>query len=85
MQKKAADQRKDFQHKLSRKIVENTKANTIVVGDLDVKEMAQEKDKDKNPLQKARKRGLNRGTQNTGLLSRFTKFLTYKAGEIGKK
>jgi putative transposase len=45
MQKKATDQRKDFQHKLSRKIVENTKANTIIVGDLDVKEMAQEKEK----------------------------------------
>jgi len=89
MQKKAANQRKDFQHKLSGKIVENTKANTIIVGDLDVKEMAQEKendkDKSKSPLQKTRKRGLNRGTQNTGLLSRFTKFLTYKAEEIGKK
>jgi putative transposase len=93
MQKKATDQRKDFhtdqrkdfQHKLSGKIVENTKANTIIVGDLDVKEMVQEKDKSKSPLQKARKRGSNRGTQNTGLLSRFTKFLTYKAEEIGKK
>jgi putative transposase len=39
MHKKSANQRKDFQHKLSRKIVENTKANTIIVGDLDVKEM----------------------------------------------
>lgn len=87
MQKKAANQRKDSQHRLSRKIVANTKANTIIIGDLDVKEMAQEKEKDKSksPLQKARKRGLNRGTQNTGSLSRFTKFLTYKAEEIGKK
>lgn len=30
-------------HKLTRKMVNNTKANTIIVGDLDVKEMAQSK------------------------------------------
>ncbi|PTD93969.1 hypothetical protein C9439_04520 [archaeon SCG-AAA382B04] len=34
MQRKIANQMKDWQHKTSRKIVENTKANTIVVGDL---------------------------------------------------
>ena len=39
--RKCSRQTKDFQHKLSRRIVENTKANTIIVGDLNVKGMAQ--------------------------------------------
>ncbi|MCK5159862.1 MAG: transposase, partial [Candidatus Heimdallarchaeota archaeon] len=40
MIKKQANQRKDFQHKVSKKIVENTKANTIIIGDLNVKVMS---------------------------------------------
>ncbi|MFQ6120987.1 MAG: RNA-guided endonuclease InsQ/TnpB family protein, partial [Methanosarcinales archaeon] len=68
------------QHKLSNKIVNNTKANTIIVGDLDVKKMAQSK---KNGNRKAQK-SLNRATQNTGTLSRFVRFLAYKAERIGK-
>jgi len=75
-QKKRSNQIKDIQHKLSRRMIDNTKANTIIVGDLDVKEMAQSK--------KAT-RGLNRSTQNNGYLSQFVGFLTYKAALAGKK
>jgi putative transposase len=85
MQKKATDQRKDFQHKLSRKIVENTKANTIIVGDLDVKEMAQEKEKSKkSPLQKARRRGLNRGIK-TQVIVKIHQILNLQSRRDSKK
>ena len=75
-EKKRANQILDFQHKASLMIVRNTKANTIVVGDLDVKSM---------PQSKKANRGMNRSTQGTGYLARFTGFLTYKAERIGKK
>lgn len=74
-EKKRSNQMKDFQHKLSKKIVNNTKANTIIVGDLDVKQMAQSKYANS---------GINASTQNTGYLSRFIGFLTYKATLVGK-
>jgi putative transposase len=74
--KKRSNQIKDIQHKLSRKMIDNTKANTIIVGDLDVKEMSQSKMATK---------GLNRSTQNNGYLSQFVGFLTYKASLAGKK
>ena len=63
-------------------MVDNTKANTIIVGDLDVKEMAQSRT---TKLSKKAKKSLNRSTQNTGYLSQFVGFLTYKAALIGKK
>ncbi len=78
-QKKCADQTKDFQHKLSKKLVENTKARTIIVGDLKVKSMAQA-----TKIPKHMRKGLNRATQNTGSLGRFVHFLTYKAKRVGK-
>ena len=80
MENKKSNQLKDFQHKLSLKMVNNTKANTIVVGDLKVKNMAQSK-KQKGK----RKRAMNRSTQNQGYLSRFIEFLAYKAELIGKR
>lgn len=52
MKRKSANQIRDFQHKLSRKIVDNTRANTIIVGDLNVKKMSKKGGK--------RKKGLNR-------------------------
>ncbi len=75
-EKKRNNQMKDFQHKLSKKIVNNTRSNTIIVGDLNVKQMAQSK---------IANRGINASTQNTGYLSRFIGFLTYKAILAGKK
>ncbi|MBU2597767.1 MAG: transposase [Actinobacteria bacterium] len=82
MKKKSANQTKDFQHKLSRKIIDNTKANTIIVGDLSVKDMSKKK---KGKSNHKGTRGLNRAIQNTGTLGRFVRFLTYKAELIGKR
>lgn len=74
--RKCSGQTWDFQHKLSRKIVDNTKANTIIVGDLNVKGM----------VQSARATaGLNRSTQNNGYLGRFVRFLSYKSEFAGKR
>ena len=73
---KCSNQIKDFQHKMAKRIVCNTKANTILVGDLSVKSMAQSDQANES---------LNKSTQGTGYLSRFTQLLTYKAEKIGKK
>jgi len=82
MKKKSANQLKDFQHKLSKKIIDNTKANTIIVGDLSIKDMSKKK---KGKSNHKGTRGLNRAIQNTGTLGRFVRFLTYKAELIGKR
>ena len=79
-ERKRDNQIKDFQHKLSKKLVENTKANTIIVGELDVKSMAQSKN-----VPKHMSKGLNRGTQNTGSMGRFVQFLTHKSKRVGKR
>ena len=76
MKRKSANQLKDSQHKLSRKIVDNTKANTIILGKLETKKLSQ-----KNKYSK----GLHKSLQNTGNISRFVRFLTYKAKLIGKR
>jgi putative transposase len=80
MQRKCASQLRDFQHKISKKIVTNTKANTIVIGDLDVKEMAASK----HGGRKA-DRTLHHSVQNTGSLGRFAQFVAYKAELAGKR
>lgn len=61
-------------------MLKNTKANTIIVGDLQVKDMAQSEIGRRNYGSK-----LNRSTQNQGYLARFVGFLTYKAQKIGKR
>jgi len=76
MERKRGNQLKDFQHKLSRKLIENTRAATILVGDLSVKQM---------PQSKQATPGLNRATQNAGHLSRFIGLVTYKATLAGKR
>ena len=91
-QKKCSNQIKDEQHKWSDKMVKNTRANTIIIGELPVKEMAQSgvkiQVKDSNnetKTIKVKSKKLNRSTQNQGYLSRFVGFLTYKAEKIGKR
>ncbi len=79
MIKKQANQRKDFQHKVSKKIVENTKANTIIIGDLNVKVMSRSLKGDKKNV-----KSLHRNMQSSGSLGRFARFLTYKAEKRGK-
>ena len=79
-ERKRDNQTRDFQHKLSKKLVENTRANTIIVGKLDVKNMAKAK-----TVPKFMRKGLNRATQNSGALGRFVHFLTYKSRRVGKR
>lgn len=74
--RKSSNQSKDFQHKLSRKIIDNTKANTIIVGDLSVKSMCQIN---------RHQHGLHQSLHNTGNIGRFVGFLTYKAKLAGKR
>ena len=74
--RKSSNQLKDFQHKLSRKIVDNTKANTIVVGDLSIKKLCKI-----HTWQKS----LHSSLHNTGCIARFVSFLTYKAKLVGKR
>ncbi len=79
IQRKCSDQLKDFQHKLSRKLVEQTKSQTLIIGELNVKAMAEKKRNRRNG------KGLWRAIQNTGVLARFARLLTYKAALVGKK
>lgn len=83
IRRKCKNQTKDWQHKQSKNLVRNTKANTIIVGDLSPKQMAQTRRK-KGNYQKSQK-SLNRGVHNTGHLSRFIELLTYKAKLQGKR
>jgi putative transposase len=78
--RKCANQLRDFQHKLSVKIVKNTKANTIIVGDLSAKQMSKSHNGDKKS-----DKSLHRAIQNTGTIGRFVQFLTYKAERVGKR
>jgi putative transposase len=80
IKRKQTNQLKNFQHQLSRKLIDNTKANTIIVGDLKVKEMCKSNSWDKKNV-----KSTHRALHNTGCISRFTGFLTYKAQLVGKR
>jgi putative transposase len=74
----------DFQHKISKVVVTNTRANTLIVGDLAVKDMARKKRVSGSRRQDKANRTLHHSIQNTGFLGRFAQFLTYKAKKVGK-
>ena len=85
MKRKQANQLKDYQHWLSKQVIANTKANTLIIGDLAVKQMARKKKNTGNArLNKARKT-LNHSVQNAGFMGRLAEFLTYKAELVGKR
>jgi putative transposase len=85
MRQKMVYQLRDFQHKVSRSVVENTRANTIIIGTLNIKVMAKRK-KSKLSFQSTKaKKTLNHSLMNTGFLGRFAEFLTYKANRVGKR
>jgi putative transposase len=84
MRRKLANQLRDFQHKISKVMVTNTRANTIIVGDFSVKHMARKKPPSGCWRRDAATRTLNHSVQNTGFLGRFVQFLTYKAKKVGK-
>lgn len=74
-QKKITNKRKDFLHKASKSIVKYCKQNqidNIIVGDIETKK-----------LTKKFRKGLNKSTQNEGLLGRFKSFISYKAKDEG--
>ncbi|MFX0171136.1 MAG: hypothetical protein ACFE9L_04390 [Candidatus Hodarchaeota archaeon] len=87
MKRKQTNQLRDFQHKISKAIVTHTRANTLIVGDLAVKNMARKKKTNKkNKIITGNiSKTLHHSLQNTGSITRFTQFLTYKAEKTGKK
>jgi putative transposase len=52
MKMKCANQLRDFQHKVSKQIAEHTKAHTIILGELNVKQIARKKKTTKSILLK---------------------------------
>ncbi|MFX1407819.1 MAG: RNA-guided endonuclease InsQ/TnpB family protein [Promethearchaeota archaeon] len=85
IKKKCKNQMQDYQHKISNKIIKNTRANTIIIGDLDVKKMVKKQNEIGNRQNNKARKTLNHSIQNTGSLGRFSQFLTYKAKKIGKR
>ncbi len=85
MRQRLTNQLRDFQHKVSKVMVTNTRANTFIVGNLMVKKMAQKKRASRNRRQDTANRTLNHSLQSTGFLGRFVQFLTYKARKVGKR
>ena len=85
IKRKCSNQAKDWQQKQSKNFVQNTKANTIIVGDLSPKQMVKNgKNTGKGKINKYHK-SINRGVHNTGHLNRFVELLTYKAKLLGKR
>ncbi|MFX1507076.1 MAG: RNA-guided endonuclease InsQ/TnpB family protein [Promethearchaeota archaeon] len=85
IKRKCRNQTRDWQHKQSINLLRNTKANTIIVGDLSPKKMTGKKN---GMIKKGRKKyqkSINRGVHNTGHLGRFIELLTYKAKKLGKR
>ncbi|MFX0063046.1 MAG: RNA-guided endonuclease InsQ/TnpB family protein [Candidatus Hermodarchaeota archaeon] len=78
---KPCNQTLDWQHKQAMKLVANTRANTLIVGELNPKAMAQ---KNNNYSPSPQLNALHRGVHNTGHLGRFVQMLTYKAQRVGK-
>ncbi|MFW9990696.1 MAG: RNA-guided endonuclease InsQ/TnpB family protein [Candidatus Odinarchaeota archaeon] len=82
MQQRQANQTRDYQHFISNRIVKNTRANTLIIGKPGVKEMAKNR---KGRKTKKAARTLHHSLQNTGTISRFAGYVTYKAEKLGKK
>ncbi len=97
MQRKQANQLRDWQHYIAKVVVTNTKANTIIIGEPEPKQMVSEtapaaKSKTSKKKRKTQKkspkkanRTLHHSLQNTGSMSRFAEFLAYKAEKLGKR
>ena len=77
---KVANQRKDFNHKLSRKLV--NQYDFIFIEDLNIKGMARGR-KRKKPNAKTRKRGLGKAVNDVAW-AQFVGFMNYKAIKEGK-
>lgn len=70
-QNKITNKRKDYLHKVSKHIINyclNNQIDNIIIGDIETQHLVTKYNK-----------GLNKSTQNEGLLSRFKSFINYKA------
>jgi putative transposase len=85
IKRKCRNQTRDWQHKQSLNLLQNTKARTIIVGDLSPKHMTNKKDGKIKGKKKNYQKSVNRGVHNTGHLGRFIELLTYKAQKLGKR
>jgi len=85
MKQKCAAQMKDYQHFIANKVVRNTKAKTIIVGDISAKQMVMRNKYKRLQHNTTSNKTLNYSLQNTGSIGRFVEFLTYKAERIGKR
>ena len=75
--KKTSNRRKDYQHKVTKQIVNfciDENIGTIIHGDIKTKSL---------PKSKVANKNLNRATQNRGALSQVKQFLAYKASSNG--
>ena len=73
-QKKITNKRKDYLHKVSKHIINyclKENIDNIIIGDIETKRLV------------SKNKGLNKSTQNEGLLSRFKNFISYKAFNYG--
>ncbi len=86
IKRKCRNQTRDWQHKQSLNLLRNTKARTIIVGDLSPKQMTtSKKNGKKKGWRKKYRKSINRSVHNTGHLGRFVELLTYKAQKLGKR
>jgi putative transposase len=85
MKQKCAFQMRDYQHRISNKIINNTRANTLIIGDLNLKHMVKKQKGSGNRLKAKARKTLHYSIQSTGSLGRFAQFLTYKAEIVGKR
>jgi putative transposase len=85
MVRKLASQLKDFQHKISKVVVTNTKAKILIFGKPNIKKLARNTGGTGNAKTSKQKKTLHYSLQNTGSISRFIELVTYKAKRLGKK
>jgi putative transposase len=85
MIRKLANQLRDFQHKISKVIVINAKANTLIFGQPTTKTMAKKTAGTGTKKKTKARKTLNYSLQNTGTISRFIELVTYKAEQAGKR
>jgi IS605 OrfB family transposase len=80
LSKKLSNSNKDFQHKISKSIIDyciDNKITKIIVGDIETKKLVESVKKIN--IKKKSKQGLNKSEQNRGTLSRFLTFIDYKS------
>ena len=80
VQTKISNQRKDFNHKISRKIINEN--DIIVIEDININQLKQ-KNSNQNKDQRIKKENINR-TYDDIAWGQFTQFLKYKAENAGK-